>query len=107
MSSQVQPPHQASDRKVDTRTSGEGLGEISGDETDGQHPDGLVAKAVDAANEVVAKDGEDGQRSKASLVDGWRYLNKDGKSSRNKGALQLSHWREPLPSVLQVSRANR
>ncbi|KAJ9116538.1 hypothetical protein QFC24_006708 [Naganishia onofrii] len=78
MSSQVQPPHQAPDSKVDTRTSGGGLGEINGDQTEGQHPDGLVAKAVDAANEVVAKDGEDGQRSKASLVDGWRYLNKDG-----------------------------
>ncbi|KAJ9112511.1 hypothetical protein QFC22_006260 [Naganishia vaughanmartiniae] len=76
MASHIQPPHQAPDLKVDTRTSGQGLGEISGNQTDGKPPNDLVAKAADAA---VEKEGENGHRSKSSLVNGWRYLNKDGK----------------------------
>ncbi|KAJ9093529.1 hypothetical protein QFC21_006363 [Naganishia friedmannii] len=78
MTSHVQPPRQDPQRKVDTQTSGQGLGEISGGQTDGKYPNDLVAKAADVAREEVSKDEDGGERSKTSLVDGWQYLNKDG-----------------------------
>ncbi|KAJ9115390.1 hypothetical protein QFC22_005145 [Naganishia vaughanmartiniae] len=82
MAEYVQPPSQAPDLKLDTRTDGQGLGEVSGEQTDGKHPD-QVAKLVNGhgANGGF-KEGKNGMngsgRSDASVVKGWRYLNKDG-----------------------------